>query len=134
MDSDQEMCKIAEQEQRQPGYRLVNRESDLTDLIPGDRVKVSNDKRIKWMVYQKMDHGEGNEGLNHQSEAFFIQIPDGHKGEDDAQFDLWRSYVKHLQFEKGTVYINYYHRNLTQVKPGTEQHAELKTLADMLVK
>ena len=123
------------QEQRQPSYRmLISSEADLEDLVPGDRVKVCYDHRIKQMVYQKMEHGEGYKNLNPSSKAFFIEIPDGYEGEVDAKFFLWEIYVRYLQFGDGTIFFNSFHKNLTPVGNKSEQHVELKTLADMLVK
>lgn len=127
-------------EQRtEPEYRVVTSEAGLLNLIPGDRVDAKCDK-IYEMVCKGIDHGEGNDKLNEWSKISLIQVPQDYSGEEDAEFILWESYIKYLQFGDGTyilssrlgIYIDHFHKSITPVKPGSEQHKELKTLVDML--
>lgn len=115
-----------------PAYRLINREADITDLIPGDRVKVVIDhgRRPTWMVYE----GHKPIGLNHSTKCTFIDIPEGYNGEDVDFFRVWESYAKYLQFPGEHMELDYYHRNLRVVKRETDEYQSMKTLADMLVK
>lgn len=115
-----------------PDNRFVNREADITDLIPGDRVKVVIDRgrRPTWMVYG----GHEPVGLNKFTKCTFIDIPEGYKGEDVDLFRVWESYAKYLQFPGEHIEFDSHHRNLRAVQRGTEGYSSMKTLADMLVK
>lgn len=120
------------EEQRKPAYLGAGSVEHLEGLIPGDRVIVENDGTSKWMVFQKLDHGEGNTGLNSGSTAYFIEIHEHYSS--DCPFSVWESKVNDLRFDMFyIIHLSNTNKNLTKVEPGTEQHAEVKTLADMLV-
>ena len=86
------------------------------------------------MTYQRLDHGQGNEGLNQKSKISFIGIPQGYNGEEQDFFNVWSCYVKYLQFDGKAVDMSHLHKNLFQIKQNSGQYLETKSLVDKLVK
>jgi hypothetical protein len=120
----------ADQPRTAPEYRILDRESDIANLIPGDRVIILIDhgRKPRWMVYG----GHKPVALNQSTNCAFIELPDGYKGEEVDIFGVWESFVKYLQFPGGHIEFDSYHRNLRAVQAGTEEYALMKNLADML--
>lgn len=118
------------EERTKPAYRIVNRESDISELIPGDRVKVliEHGRPPKWMVYG----GQKPAGLRPSTKCTFIEVPEACQGENIGSFSAWESYVRYLQFD-GQILFNSFHREFRTVPRETEEYRLMKQLADMSV-
>ncbi len=118
--------------QRAPTYRSVERELDLEDLIPGDRVRVQIAEKIIPMTYEKMVHGNGQERLNSKSEIYFIEIPGDYNKEDKSVLNVWTSLVKTMQFPDRHIYLDRLHRNIERIDQDHTRYNSVKSLIDLL--
>ena len=114
-----------------PTYQSIQREDHLTQLIPGDRVRVKLEHHPEYMVYAGMDHGQGNSSLNPYSSILFITVPALYDGQA-VPFSAWRSLVKYLQFGNDCVYFSSMHTNVDKISPEDQQYGTIKNLVDML--
>ena len=122
---------------RQPGYQIVKRESDIIDLIPGDRVLVAINQglRPERMVYATPQL----EDRSLSTECEFIQIPDNYGGGDPDSFLIWKATTTNLRFIEEYVQLQIRElqkddprRMSRRVQQGTPEYDHVKSLVDML--
>ena len=116
----------------QPGYRVVNQESDLASLTQGDRVAVKLDieRPSQYMVYRG-SAGQQIPGSNFK--VSFIEIPKGYNRKKKPNFNVWRIHAFRLQFvEGGGVYLDVDYRAIENIRPNLPGYEQVKSLVDLL--
>lgn len=112
--------------QRAPGYRTVNSQEDIANLISGDRVQVLAfaNLDVQWMTYANGDFSENSNNL-------FIELP--RNGEGDPGILCVHNYAtKHLQFPGEHIQFDSEHRSILSFGAPSETYIAMKKLIAML--
>ncbi len=121
---------MASEPRTEPKFQLVQREADIANLIPGDRVKVvmNGDRESHWMVYG----GHNTPKLERLTKCTFIELPERYPEGEASYFMVWESQLIYLQFSDQGVRFDALHRNLRWIHNGTEEYDGIKNLAYLL--
>lgn len=108
---------------RKPSHRAVNEDTDLLDLIPGDRVNVIYGTQEFMTVYKNVEMDDGE--LSSSSKVFFVKIPEDH---ETGHLKLYKSYIRFLQYVDGKVHFDIRHIHMDPIEKIFPKYEELKGL------
>jgi hypothetical protein len=114
---------------RKPELRPVHGRTDISDLIPGDRVfvMISSASDRKLMTYV----GHNPAAFDETTLCQFIGLPEGYKGRDVPCFNVWKTELYQLRYRRGSILFPEEHIRMEAVVPETEEYKIMKSLADM---
>ena len=111
-------------------YKCINREKDLKNLEPGDRisVKIGTDEKITSMIYIGYKD-ENYTGTN--PERLYCNVPEDYRIEEHKPILVWNISDMHTDFpDECRLRFNSYYLNTKKIKPTSKKYQAIKYIID----